>query len=60
MGTRGAYEVGIGPVVELGCAMIALVRGNLPQAPKGTAWLFGTPAGRTTIGMDPSWDGRWS
>jgi len=62
---RGASEVATGPVVELGRAIIALVRGDLPEAPKGEAWFFGVPpgsstaTGRPTIRMNPSWDGRW-
>ena len=48
---RGATEVATAPVVELGRAIIALVSGNLPEAPHGTAWLYGTPEGRRTIGM---------
>jgi hypothetical protein len=49
--TRGATEVHTGPVVELGRAMIALVRGELPDAPKGEIWLYGTPEGLTTLGI---------
>jgi hypothetical protein len=56
---RGATEVFTAPVVELGRAMIALLRSELPDAPKGEAWFFGTHAGRCTIRMDSSWDGRW-
>jgi hypothetical protein len=56
---RGATQVLTAPVVELGLAMIALLRSELPDAPKGEAWFFGTPAGRSTIRMDGSWDGRW-
>ena len=48
---RGAPEVFTAPVVELGRAIIALIDGSLPAAPSGTAWLYGAPAGRTTIGM---------
>jgi hypothetical protein len=59
LSTRGAHEVATGPVVELGRAIIDLVRGELPIAPKGEAWFFGLPTGRSTIRMDPSWDGRW-
>jgi hypothetical protein len=63
--TRGASEVATGPVVELGRAIIDLVRGELPEAPKGEAWFFGIPpgsstaTGRPTIRMQPPWDGRW-
>jgi hypothetical protein len=56
---RGAVEVATAPVVELGRAIIALVRGELPEPPKGEAWFFGIPTGRSTIRMDRSWDGRW-
>lgn len=56
---RGATDVATAPVVELGEAMIALLRNELPEAPKGEAWFFGTPAGRGTIRMETSWDGRW-
>src|SRR5262249_7966540 len=57
--TRGAKNVPTKPVIELGRAIISLVRGELPEAPKGEAWFFGTEAGRSTIRMDPSWNGRW-
>lgn len=56
---RGAAEVLTAPIVELGRAVIALLCGELPEPPKGEAWLFGTPTGRSTLRMDPSWDGRW-
>lgn len=56
---RGAKEVLTRPVVELGRAVIALLCGELPEAPKGEAWFFGTPTGRSTIRMDRSWNGRW-
>jgi len=46
------------PVVELGRAMMALLSNELPEAPKGEAWLFGTPDGRSTIRMDTSWNDR--
>jgi hypothetical protein len=52
--TRGAKEVLTAPVVELGRAIIALVSGELPEAPNGTAWFYGTPEGRQTIGMRSS------
>jgi hypothetical protein len=54
---RGAADVFTAPVVELGQAIIALVSGNLPPSPKGKAWFYGTPSGRSTIRMVPSWDG---
>lgn len=57
---RGAKELLTAPVVELGRAIIALIRGELPEAPKGEAWIFGAPTGRSTIRMDPSWNGRWT
>ena len=56
---RAAKEVLTAPVIELGCAMIALLSGQLAEAPKGKAWFFGVPDGDSTIEMDPSWDGRW-
>lgn len=56
---RGAKEVLTAPVVELGRAVIALALGELPEAPKGEAWLFGTHDGRSTIRMNASWDGQW-
>jgi len=59
MDTRGTSEVRTGPVVELGRAVIALVRDELPAAPSGEAWLFGAPEGRTTLQLRPEWDGKW-
>ena len=56
---RSAKEVPTAPIVELGCAMIALLSDALPEAPNNEAWFFGAPDGRSTIRMDPSWDGRW-
>jgi hypothetical protein len=47
---RGAEFVATAPVVELARAIIALVKGELVDAPKGQIWLYGTPEGRTTIG----------
>ncbi|HKV95735.1 MAG TPA: hypothetical protein VJW20_24550 [Candidatus Angelobacter sp.] len=41
--TRGATEVFTAPIVELGRAIIALVRGELPEAPKGQILLYGAP-----------------
>ena len=52
--TRGETEVSTGPIVELGQAIIALVSGDLPEAPNGTRWFYGTPTGRRTIGMHKS------
>ena len=49
MDSRGAAEVLTAPVVELGRAIIALVSGELPEAPPGETWLYGTPVGRQTI-----------
>lgn len=57
---RGAKEVLTAPVVELGRAIIALLCGELPEAPKGEAWIFGTPTGRSSVRMDTSWNGRWT
>lgn len=48
---RGVAEVFTAPVIELGRAVIALVTGTLPDAPKGRAWFYGTDTGRQTIGM---------
>lgn len=50
--TRGATEVFTAPVIELGHAIIALVRGELPEAPEGQIWLYGAPGGRQTIGWE--------
>src|SRR5205823_4830666 len=47
---RGATEVFTAPVIELGRAIIALVSGDLPEAPPGMNWFYGTPVGRQTIG----------
>jgi hypothetical protein len=55
---RGAKEVLTEPVIELGRAIVALLCGELPEAPKGEDWLFGTATGRSTLRMDTSWDGR--
>lgn len=49
---RGEKEVPAAPVVELGRAIIALVSGDLPDAPPGKAWVYGAPTGRTTVGLD--------
>lgn len=56
---RGAKEVGTAPVVELGRAIVALVLDQLPAPPKSEAWFFGTPDGRSTVKMEPSWNGTW-
>jgi hypothetical protein len=48
---RTAQEVLTAPVIELGHAIIALVSGSLPRPPKGEAWFYGTPTGRSTIQM---------
>jgi hypothetical protein len=50
--TRGADEVFTAPIVELGRAIIALVSGQLPEAPEGQIWLYGAPEGRMTIGWN--------
>ncbi|HKF46723.1 MAG TPA: hypothetical protein VKB38_05150 [Terracidiphilus sp.] len=49
---RSKTEILTAPIIELGHAIIALVSGNLPRAPKGEAWFYGTPKGRSTIRMD--------
>jgi hypothetical protein len=54
---RGAKEVLTGPVVELGRAIIALVAGELPEAPDGKIWFYGTPTGRETLDV---WKGPQS
>jgi hypothetical protein len=46
---RGATEVLTAPVIELGHAIIALASGELPEAPKGDTWFYGTPTGRRTL-----------
>jgi hypothetical protein len=46
---RGAKHVPTAPVVELGHAVIALVSGKLPEAPKGKSWLYGAPSGREEL-----------
>jgi len=51
---RGVTELPAGPVIELGQPIIGLVAGTLPEAPIGTAWLYGTDRGRETIGMRSS------
>ena len=56
---RGAKQVHTAPVAELGRAIIALLLGELPEAPKGEAWFFGTLDGRSTIRMNTSWNGCW-
>jgi hypothetical protein len=48
---RGASEVASGPIVELGEAIVALLEGELPSAPPGTTWFYGTPSGRRTLAM---------
>jgi hypothetical protein len=47
---RGATEVLTAPIVELGRAVMALISGELPEAPPGQTWLYGTETGRHTIG----------
>ena len=56
--TRGDQVVPTAPIVELGRAIIALIRDELPEAPKGEAWFFGSET--RTVRMDASWDGRWN
>ena len=53
---RGLKEVRTTPVIDLGRAIIALLRDELPKAPKREAWFF-TDKGRSTIRMSPEWDG---
>jgi hypothetical protein len=55
---RGLKEVRTAPVIELGEAFIALLRHELPEPPPGEAWFF-THEGRSSIRMNPSWNGRW-
>jgi hypothetical protein len=47
--TRGETEVLTAPVAELGRAIIALVSGELPEAPDGKIWLYGKPTGRDML-----------
>ena len=53
---RGLKEVRTAPVIDLGESIIALLRDELPKAPKGEAWFF-RETGRFTIRMQPSWEG---
>ena len=53
---RGLKEVRTASVIELGGAFISLLCDELPKAPKGKAWFF-TDNGRSTMPMEPSWDG---
>jgi hypothetical protein len=53
---RSRTEVLTAPIIELGHGIIAIMSGNLPRAPVGEAWFYGTPTGRSTIRMDPPWD----
>ena len=48
---RSATEVPTAPIIELGHAIVELVSGKLPRPPKGEAWFYGTPTGRSTIRM---------
>jgi len=48
---RNETEVFTAPVIELGRAIIALILGELPEAPVGYAWLYGAPTGRDVIRM---------
>ena len=48
---RAADRIPTAPIIELGNAVISLVAGNLPRAPKGEAWFYGLPTGRSTIRM---------
>jgi hypothetical protein len=47
---RGETEVRTTRVAELARAVIALVSGELPDAPNGETWFYGTTEGRCTIG----------
>jgi len=47
--TRGMDMVRIGPVVQLGRAITALVNGSLPAAPACTWWLYGIENGPGTV-----------
>jgi hypothetical protein len=47
---RGEAEVFTAPVIELGRAIIALISGELPDAPTDRAWFY-TLEGRTTVGF---------
>jgi hypothetical protein len=49
---RSAPAVGTSPIAELGEAITALVRGTLPDPPRGTWWLFGMTGGPGTIAID--------
>lgn len=48
---RGAKEVRAAPIIELGHAIIALLRGELPEPPERHWWFYGTPDRRSTIKM---------
>jgi hypothetical protein len=48
---RSTTEVLTAPIIELGHAIVELVSGKLPRPPKGEAWFYGTPTGRSTIRM---------
>jgi hypothetical protein len=45
------YGMQTGPVVDLGRALLAAVRGSLPPAPTSTWWFFGYEVGGSTIKM---------
>lgn len=49
MSPRGASEVQTLHVIELGRAIIDLVRGRVPEPPQGKMWIYGTPSGRGTL-----------
>ena len=49
---RGESEIAAGPVLELGHAIVALLEGDLPVAPAGMVWLFGTSTGRRAIALE--------
>ena len=46
---RGDNEFPTNVVMELGLAIVALLKGALPDPPDRTWWFYGTRTGRTTI-----------
>jgi hypothetical protein len=57
---RGADAIETQCVIVLGQAIIDLIRGILPQAPKGTVWFLGTPSGWRTIAVSEEFWSRKS
>jgi hypothetical protein len=45
---RGHPHFPVGPVIEEGEAIRALLAGELPATPEGTWWFYGLPTGRST------------